>query len=90
MLTKVATTNGPVIKISSVAENSHVTVDQPKAIVSRIEASITTSYKFRSATGSLAASKAPTPFTATKAAPRFLSQAIFQYSLLLIPHTIQV
>ena len=65
------------MKISSVAENSQVTVDHPRAIVSRTEASITTSYRFLSASGSLAASSAPTPLTATKAAPRFLSQAMF-------------
>ncbi len=77
MLTKAARTKGPVIKISSVAENSQVIVDHPKAIVSKTDASKTTSYKLRSAIGSLAASSAPTPLTATKAAPRFRSQAIF-------------
>ena len=77
MLTKAARINGPVIKISLVAENSQVIVDHPKAIVSKTDASKTTSYKLRSAIGSLAASKAPTPFIAIKAAPRLRSQAIF-------------
>ena len=65
------------MKISSVAENSQVAVDHPRAIVSRTEASNTTSYRFLSASGSLAANSAPTQLTATKAAPRFLSQAMF-------------
>ena len=65
------------MKISSVAENSQAQLDHPNAIVSNTDASMTTSYKFRSATGSLAASNAPTPFTATKAAPLFLSEVIF-------------
>ena len=71
MLTRPAINNGPTMKISSVAENSQVQLDHPNAIVSNTDASMTTSYKFRSASGSLAASNAPTPFTATKAAPKF-------------------
>ena len=64
------------MKIASVAVNSQVKVDHARAMVSNTEASMTTSYRRRSATGSCAASKAPTPLTATRAAPRLRSQAM--------------
>ena len=43
ILTKNASASGPVTNISSVAVNSQVAVDQPRATVSSTEASITTS-----------------------------------------------
>lgn len=46
-------------------------------MVSKHEASKTTSYNFFSFLGFEEANKAPTPLTAIKAAPKFLNHAIF-------------
>ena len=77
ILTRDAIKSGTTINNGTVAENSQLYVDHDKAIVSRHEASSTTSYSFFSLTGFEEARSAPIPFTEISAAPKFLSQAIF-------------
>ena len=69
MLTRNAKASGPVMNISSVAVNSQANVDQASAIVSNTEASMTTSYRAFSPSGSRAARRAHHPPSAAHRPP---------------------